>query len=55
MRIRRAAGAISIGMTIVAMALVAGCGDDDGGGGDGSAAREASPTTDFPATDGKSV
>jgi hypothetical protein len=55
MRIRRAAGVITLAMTIAAMALVAGCGGDDGGGQDSTAARPASPPSDFPATGGRTL
>lgn len=50
MRIRWAAGVLA-----VATALVTGCGDDGEGGGEGVAARPASPPSDFPATEGRSL
>ncbi len=50
MHVRWAAGA-----ALVAAALVAGCGDDDGGGGEGVASQPASPPSDFPATEGRTL
>lgn len=50
MHVRWAAGA-----AVVALALVAGCGDDGGGGGDGVASRPASPASDFPAAQGQTL
>jgi hypothetical protein len=54
MRIRRAAGAAVVLVALMA-ALMVGCGDDGEGGGEGVAAREASPPSDFPATEGRSL
>lgn len=43
------------GTALVAIALVAGCGDDGGGGGEGVASRPASPPSDFPSAQGKTL
>ncbi len=53
---RRAAMAAALASGALALALVAGCGDDDDGGDEpSSASRPAPPATDFPAAEGQSL